>query len=597
MTLLESVVSILFFFVTTYGIGYSLTFFLQFKNAWEQHIMRIGIGIAGFILLGIVLNLIHVPLHPAVFLVIALSIPLYDYYRGKFRISIPRLELYTLLTIVLVILLFGIMLYGSFRNPWLENGDPWEYAVAAQYVAEHHTFSKPADMNTFDYNVAHYAEPYPIAYSLIMGVIVQLSKSILWTLKFYNALFIGFALLFAYFFSRALTGSAVKAFLATFLLFVMPIFLTHFVFSMTLAVALLPVALYCAWNIREQRAWMIPTAISIAAVLETQMVAGATLGFLFLAPLIIILFFHERMNALLIAAASALGALLAGLYWVPMLFKYGLEGIKFQNAIGGSSVVKVGGADVYGLMDFITIPPKIDSTTGLGIVVFVLMLASLVFCILYALQKKQVWMWIVLSWFVLHFLNVNSGRLPLGFVPHRAWVYFAIPIALICAEGITQMSKLLHAYKVPTIATLAVFCALLVFNPGFTKFQLNTSIWPQHWLGPEELDAYLWLKELPLGTPVTSLCRFQDNVIIGFDKRSTSAWDVEQINYKKALLNKTPEETSVFLKRKQYTHFIIDGECVKRWGVNETNTLLQTHAESRLFGVARQTQGAIVFTV
>ena len=70
------VLTIILFFVYTWGLGFTATKFLKnSENALERNIMRIGIGLGVFVVLAVLLNLLHIPLDWKVFLVLSLILP------------------------------------------------------------------------------------------------------------------------------------------------------------------------------------------------------------------------------------------------------------------------------------------------------------------------------------------------------------------------------------------------------------------------------------------------------------------------------------------------------------------------------------------
>jgi len=84
-------VSLILFFVYLYGFGFAATSFLKkaenlAENFWERNIMRLGIGVAVFALVGIILNFLRIPLDWKIFLFLSLIAP--GYYIFKHRSNI-----------------------------------------------------------------------------------------------------------------------------------------------------------------------------------------------------------------------------------------------------------------------------------------------------------------------------------------------------------------------------------------------------------------------------------------------------------------------------------------------------------------------------
>ena len=58
-----SIITIILFFIYTYGLGFTITSFLKNSdNFLEINIMRVGVGLGIFVVLGVVLNLLRIPL-------------------------------------------------------------------------------------------------------------------------------------------------------------------------------------------------------------------------------------------------------------------------------------------------------------------------------------------------------------------------------------------------------------------------------------------------------------------------------------------------------------------------------------------------------
>ena len=73
-----SFLTIILFFIYTYGLGFSIAKLAgESENFLERNLMRIGIGLALMIVLGLLLNLIKVPLDWRILLALSIIIPLF----------------------------------------------------------------------------------------------------------------------------------------------------------------------------------------------------------------------------------------------------------------------------------------------------------------------------------------------------------------------------------------------------------------------------------------------------------------------------------------------------------------------------------------
>ena len=197
-----SAITILLFFIYTYGLGFTISKLVKSSDSFlEKNIMRIGIGLATLPLLGVLLDLINIPLDWKIFLVLSLAYPLYYLFsniksnKPNLKLKIRKSDIYVL--IVIVFFIFTLFMYtkGAFSYPYLEDDDPWSHAVSTKYVSIEKSLKDPNQ----DFK---YLNPYPPAYNLVMGILHQTSPSLMWTLKFFNALIISLGVLFFYFFVK-----------------------------------------------------------------------------------------------------------------------------------------------------------------------------------------------------------------------------------------------------------------------------------------------------------------------------------------------------------------------------------------------------------
>ena len=85
-----------------------------------------------------------------------------------------------------------------------------------------------------------------------------------------------------------------------------------------------------------------------------------------------------------------------------------------------------------------------------------------------------------------------------------------------------------------------------------------------------------------------------DGAVIGMDK-FICYWCQDIKDFKKTGANKTAEDTHSFLKERDYSYLIIDGQYAKSFGAEEANAKVQKLAQSGLFRPVFQNQGGIIF--
>lgn len=264
-----SLLAVILFFVYVWGFGFALTRLVKESESFlERNLMRVGFGLSALILLGIILNALHIPIDYRIFLVASLAVPLYDlaFKKGFRNFPKPSLKLTaSSLTILAVLLVFFISLFmyesGAFSYPYLEDDDPWGHASAATYVSTEKTAYDSPYLNF------QYMDPYPPGYDMMFGILKQSSGSIYWVIKFFNALIISLSLLFFYFFAKEFIGSRGKALFATFVLASVPAYLSHFIWAPALAMALFFQAMYAFEMVKRDRRWWIVAAVCLAAIL------------------------------------------------------------------------------------------------------------------------------------------------------------------------------------------------------------------------------------------------------------------------------------------------------------------------------------------
>src|SRR3989338_5458510 len=245
--------TLILFFIYSFGIGFSLTYFIKSNDHFlERNLIRIGLGLGTLPILGIFLSLIHVPLDWRVFLILSLILPSFYFLKNfnKFKnlkLKITKSDIYIILVLLLFLATFYMYHKGAFAYPYLEDDDPWSHAVGIKYISIQKTVFGPIN----EIKRIQFVNTYPPGYDILLGILHQTSPSIIWTMKFFNALIISLSIIFFYFFVRKLSGSKKKALFSTFALAMIPSFLSHFIWAIALTVPLYFVAFYCIERIKE----------------------------------------------------------------------------------------------------------------------------------------------------------------------------------------------------------------------------------------------------------------------------------------------------------------------------------------------------------
>jgi hypothetical protein len=245
--------SIIYFFLVAVTTGTLIDFFVKDWQAdWlEKLVMRFGVGLAAISVLGVIFNLLHIPLDYRVFLAAGILVFLGALARNRSAFSIEIKKIvpamaqfwksksfwYGLFMLILFAVTVRMYVGGAFSYDYLEDTDPWGYTAVADFIGENKTFSVP-------YYSIQYSEPYTQGYQIVMGVLSQTNDSIYWTMKFFSALIVSFGVLFMYYFVRRFSRNEEVALLAGSFLFAVPAWVTHFVYSLHFNMTLFIVLLY-----------------------------------------------------------------------------------------------------------------------------------------------------------------------------------------------------------------------------------------------------------------------------------------------------------------------------------------------------------------
>jgi len=614
--------TVLYFFVLMYGLGSLATFFVKIRDFWERQVMRIGIGLATFPLVGALFNTLGIPLNWVIFLVVALVVPLYGLAKRKKLeasadereskdlmdldikgIEVEKPSLSVLLVLLITAALFVSFLQGSFLYPWLENGDPWEYAEAAEYISEKQTYYKPieqifpetpeeifAGTNTTRIryqilgNFGIVMEPYPQGYQMLLGVLHQTNNSISWTMKFFNSLIIALGIVFFYYFVKRLTGSNNKALFSAFVLAALPSYLSHFIFATPFALTLMFPAFYCMTRVENNRKWIIPAAICSGSIFISHVLVTYVF-LLFLVIYALVKTVSGRRLPVNIIASGVLAAILAfSLFWLPLGLRYQgiLNPFYGLGIIGksGEGLFSAGRGDIYGPMDYLISPlaNKIDQPKGIGAAVILLALLGVLRIFKFPPDKENMWKWTILLWLVVTFLGVQGQSLPLTVIPnaHRLWCYLSIPIAIMAAEGLFFLGGILKQYNINMREVLVLVILAILITSAYPKYSINSmSFWfptLRVFNTQGEYEGYTWLLNLPPKTRVSAICSNHQK-IIGYDAY-TPFWEKEVRDMKKKSLNMSVDEIYAWLKKWKYEYVIIDATCTRNWDIKTLNSKL-----------------------
>jgi len=584
-------ISIIYFLAVTFLLGAFLS--------KRIHLINMGYGLALFT---IIATIFKAPVYWWLFLILGICLFLIQVVRKKVDFKIQKPQIWIILVLLLTGAFFLAYHQGAFSYPWLEDGDPWHHAMGAFYVAEEHTYSIPYYPETYARRV--YLEPYPPSYDILMATLYQLNGDMYWTFKFFNVLLISLGLIFAFYMMKRLFKSEKYAFLVTVGLAMIPCFMSHFIWAQTLAVILMFPAIY-ALHKREYLA----ATLCMAAIIITQPSTAFIFGAFFFLPYLFI-----RRKAMILVSGAAAGLFSLG-YYIPTIMKFGWQ--DFTKGMGwvsgfSTTLLESGSFGVkYGLMDFIIPSTRtmIDQPIGVGIFLILSFFVSLFFLFDFYKRNKYLPKVFKLSllWFILTFLGTIGNYFPINFVPHRFWVFFAIPFVMLAVYSIHKFTDILPKLKWPIII---VFILMTFWTSGYIKYQTQNLKWgpgssfgPEHpdpqvnmMLYQEEINGYLALNQnVPKGSSIMELCWDEEKIITyGY---YAPPLDEEIMRFRNNLTEHSAQDIYNLAKKKNMEYVLLTGTCLRNADMDMLNKLLEDITSSKLFGPVYNTQSFFLLRV
>lgn len=330
-------ISILLFFYISFGLSFIINYFTHFKQESyiEQFIVRIGFGILAFTLLGTLLDLLFIPLNIWIYTLIATLLIAHYLYKNKLNITsiIKHIKStssheYFFSTLAFILFLITLFMYlsGTFSYTYFENGDPWGYTAVSKVISQEQTFKA-------DYRYNHYSEPYTQGYQILMGVLHQSNDSIYLTMKIFHQLILSLSILFFYVMIKQIfrhhKHNYVIAFLATFILFAIPSWVSKFIFSLSFNMALIPILLYFLFKIDEDEKWKYAAMIAYGSIIINHFFTAFIITLLILFYYIIKVFATQQFNKEILETFFG-GILLSLIFHIPTITRYSYY---FENPV------------------------------------------------------------------------------------------------------------------------------------------------------------------------------------------------------------------------------------------------------------------------
>ena len=599
-----------------WGLGHSLTRLIKPpSNIFEREFLRLGFGIGLFSVLAIILNLLHIPIHWLLFLILGMISPLGILFKVfKKQVKFPKIEMskeniFFILVMIIFLAHFLIFLKGAFSYPYLEDGDPWDHARSIRYIAAQQTAFEPSTSD----ELFKFMDAYPPIFDILMAVLYQVNGNMIWTLKFFNALIVSLSLVFFYIFAKKLSNNPTKALIATFILFLIPSYMSHFIWALVMSMALFFPCLYALESIKDDPKWKYIAAVMIGALLVSQPSMAFVLSIMLFLYWIVKSIMYQNTNKNILVA-GLLGIILSSLWWLPIYFRWGSPienewaGVYSPNMVENQKRIGqfspgfriIGTADrVYTFSDFFFVKKTnmINNPIGIGPVLLPLLFLSILYLLLNIkslFKRENEWKILCLVWLVFTFLGIHGARLPIQFIAFRFWMLFAIPVSFLVGGVLTEM------IGTKTFSRIVLVILVLVgvgITSGIVKYQINTALWgPGYMINEIEYSAYMKFdKEFPEHQKVFSMCQDSTYKLAAYDQ-DECLWCQKDVQLRRDFLNqtKTPETIYNFLKNESYKYLLIDLSCTNTWTDWEFQVIIKNLGSSQLFEQAYTFDGILV---
>ena len=317
-------ISILYFITVTTCLSFLTDLFAELKgDVFEQFFMRIGLGLAYLSVLGIILDLLFIPINAYIILAISFIFPAISYYKKPlskkkishlFNITNKKKTFYLILTTLFLITAF-MYIGGSFSYPYMEDGDPWGYTAVSKVISEEQTIKA-------EYRYNHYSEPYTQGYQIVMGVLHQTNDSMYVNMKFFHNLILSLSIIFFYFLTKKILPKASEelALAGAIVLFAIPSWVTKFIFSLNYNMVIFLIFLYALFQI-DKKGWKIITGILLGSILINHAFT-AMVTIIILALIYFFKTIHTKTFNLDIIEAGYIGLITAALFYIPTSLRH-----------------------------------------------------------------------------------------------------------------------------------------------------------------------------------------------------------------------------------------------------------------------------------
>ena len=279
--ILQNYYAILYFIVVCLGFGISLDFFFKFTQKFDEYLYKffalLTTGFGFFMLSMFLLGMIRMPMNYITFLIISLIIPILKGFRWDRKINFSflskfnKINVYQILTLVIVLAFFCMMLKGTFSYPWHEDDDPWSYSEGSKYVSEMRTYHTDSTLHGY----SQYLFPHShCMITVIFGLLNQVTPDLMFVMKFFICVFLMLGIMGFFLFTYNFTKNHLFAIIATAILCITPCFAGHFIYNYTLSVCLFLIFLFTLSLALKEDRYILLSSMILGSVLIAHPIAG-----------------------------------------------------------------------------------------------------------------------------------------------------------------------------------------------------------------------------------------------------------------------------------------------------------------------------------
>ncbi len=307
------------FLIISFGLG-SVSFFAGWdeESFSEKLLINLALGIAAIPVLGVLFNVLQVPIDHRYFLLLASLSAIAGIYFSR-KNFLPDISVFEEIDFrdLLLIFLFGLSLFmylkGSFSYSWFESSDPWLFASATKLIEIERTYTAPIRFSV--------SQPYPQGMQIFIAIFNQINGAMNENMKFFFSFLPAFSLVPFYFLAKKVFSSKTTALVSTFILASQPAWMTHYIFTLNFAVIQVPLLLYTLKRAEKNKNWAWLSAMVFACVWLTHFYSAFVISLLFFIWYLARLLSTNSLSKPYIKAALG-GFAFSLLFWIPSLRRF-----------------------------------------------------------------------------------------------------------------------------------------------------------------------------------------------------------------------------------------------------------------------------------